>query len=320
MSIGMEDRVAIVTGAGRGLGREHAVLLGRLGARVVVNDFGGAGDGSGGSVSVAQEVADEINSQGGSAVANSASVADFDAARGLVQQAIDTFGSLDVVVNNAGILRDRMLVNMTESDWDAVMAVHLKGHFAVMQAAFEYWRGAAKDGAPRRASVINTSSVSGFAANVGQANYAAAKAGIAAMSLVAAQEGARYGIRVNAIAPVARTRMTMASPGTEGMSEVDNDGGFDALDPGNVSPLVAYLASENCPVTGGVFHTAGNQVGLFHGWQLGGLLESEGRWRVEDLAEQVPSLLEGREFASLVMDMPTFNKVLAPLGSGSHIG
>ena len=210
----LENRVAIVTGAGRGIGREHALLLAKEGASVVVNDLGGANDGSGADVGPAQEVANEIVSAGGNAVANTDNIATWDGAKNLVGRAISEFGGLDIVVNNAGILRDGFIASMDESQWDSVIAVHLKGHFSVLRHAAGYWKEQSKAGKPVNAAVINTASASGtFMANAGQANYGAAKAGIAAITEVAALELERYGVRVNAIAPVARTRLTLATPG-----------------------------------------------------------------------------------------------------------
>ena len=289
----LTGRVAVVTGAGRGLGREHALLLAREGARVVVNDLGGGSDGSGSDHGPAADVVAEIQAAGGHAVANTDDVADWHGAERLVGAAVDAFGGLDILVNNAGILRDRMLVNMTEEEWDSVMTVHLKGHFLPLRWAATYWRGQAKAGLRVAASVINTSSGSGLLSNPGQANYGAAKSGIATLTLIAAKELGRYGVRVNAIVPVARTRMTLATPGFDDHADPRGDG-FDAFAPANVSPLVAYLATERCTVTGGVFHVAGNQVGLFQGWQLSSVLQAQGRWTVAELEERMPSLTGGR--------------------------
>src|SRR5258708_21770828 len=209
----LDGRGAIVTGAGRGIGREHALLFAELGAKVVVNDLGGAMDGTGDDRSPAEQVVDEINALGGGAVANADNVADWEGGRRLIQSALDAFGDLHVLVNNAGILRDRVLVNMTEDEWDAVIHVHLKGHFVPTRHAAAHWREQTKAGAEVKASVINTSSTSGLLGNPGQSNYGAAKAGIAAFSTIAADELVRYGVRVNAIAPAARTRMTEQTPG-----------------------------------------------------------------------------------------------------------
>src|SRR3712207_5318749 len=230
----LDGKVAIVTGAGRGIGREHAIALADAGAKIVVNDLGGSSAGEGQDAAPAQQVADEIKSRGGEATANFDNVADFQGAENMVKQAVGDFGRLDILVNNAGIIRDRMLVNMSEDEWDAVIAVHLKGHFAPTRHAAAYWRERAKAGEDVRARVINTSSPSGVFGNVGQSNYGAAKAAIAVFTVIVAQELERYGVTVNCIAPNARTRMTesaFALP-PEGESE------FDPLDPANNTPIV----------------------------------------------------------------------------------
>src|SRR5436305_10018826 len=232
----LKGRVAIVTGAGSGLGREHALLLAGCGASVVVNDIGTSRDGVGNDPGPAQQVVDEIVAAGGTAVANTDDVTSWDSARRLVETAVETFGDLDVLVNNAGILRDRVLVNLTEDDWDSVLGVHLKGHAATMRWAAAHWRARAKAGQQVRASIISTTSGAGLLNNPGQANYSSAKAGIVALTLVAAKELARYGVRANAIAPLARTRMTAGSPGLDDMFRAPDDG-FDAWHPSNVSPL-----------------------------------------------------------------------------------
>jgi NAD(P)-dependent dehydrogenase (short-subunit alcohol dehydrogenase family) len=280
----LEGRIMIITGAGRGLGREHALLCAAEGAKVVVNDLGSSLDGSGRDVMPAQQVADEIKAGGGEAVANTDDVSDWEGARRLVDQAIATFGDLHVLVNNAGILRDRMLVNMTEQEWDDVVKVHLKGHFCPTRWAAAHWRERAKAGDHVNAAIVNTSSGSGLHGNAGQANYAAAKAGIAAMSVVAARELGRYGVRVNAIAPLARTRLmaTVAGMG-ERIEQPDEVGEFDAWGPGNVSPLVAYLATADCPFTGQVFGAYGGKVGLYEGWTVTKRAEKDQRWEIGEL-------------------------------------
>jgi len=267
-------KVAIVTGAGRGIGRAHALALAEAGANVVVNDLGGSLAGEGADLSPAEHVVAEIRAAGGEAVADGENVADFEAARRLVEHAIATFGTLDIVVNNAGILRDRMLVNMSEDEWDAVIAVHLKGHFAVTHHAAAYWRGRAKAGEQLRARVINTSSPSGVFGNVGQTNYGAAKAGIAAFTVIAAQELGRYGITVNCLAPNARTRMTEETFELGGRPE-----GFDPLDPANNSPVVVALCSDDAQdITGQVFHVWGGAVNALRGWTAGELFHSDEGW------------------------------------------
>ena len=288
-----EGRVAIVTGAGRGLGREHALELARQGAKVVVNDLGAAADGVGASADPANEVVALIREMGGEAVPNGDDVADFEGARRMVQQAIDTFGGLDILVNNAGFLRDRMLVNTAEDEWDAVIRVHLKGHFAPLRHASAYWRAEAKEGRTRPARVINTSSGAGLQGSVGQATYSAAKAGIAGLTLVAAHELARYGVTVNALAPAARTRMTetafaetMAAP----------ESGFDAMDPSNVSPVVAWLASEDsADVTGRVIEVEGGRICIEEGWRHGPTLDIGRRWESSEVGAAVRDLLAKAE-------------------------
>ncbi|MEU2657747.1 SDR family oxidoreductase [Streptomyces sp. NPDC007325] len=264
-------RVVVVTGAGRGLGRAHALAFAAEGARVVVNDLGVGLDGSGGGAGPtgpAQDVVDEITAAGGRAVAHGGDIATPEGARSLVAAAVDTFGGLDTLVNNAGFLRDRMLVNLGEDDWDAVMRVHLKGHFLPLRHAAEYWRAEAKAGRSRRARVINTSSGAGLLGSVGQGNYAAAKAGIVGLTLVAAAEMGRYGVQANAIAPAARTRMTESAFGDT--MAAPEGGGFDAMAPENVSPLVVWLGSDASEgVTGRVFETEGGRITVMEGWRPG---------------------------------------------------
>src|SRR5207302_6350688 len=234
----LEGRICAITGAGRGIGREHALLFASEGAKIVVNDLGGAIDGSGDDRTPAQQVVDEIKAMGGEAVANADNVADWEGGQRLVNTAVETFGALHILVNNAGILRDRVIVNMTEEEWDAVIHVHLKGHFVPTRWSAAYWREQTKAGKTVKANVINTSSTSGLLGNPGQTNYGAAKAGIAAFSVIAAMELERYGVRVNAIAPAARTRMTEATPGLGDIVKAPEDAAkFDIWDPGNVSPM-----------------------------------------------------------------------------------
>ncbi len=288
----LEGRVAIITGAGRGIGREHALLFAKEGAKVVVNDRGGALDGSGDDRSPAQQVVDEIRSAGGEAVANTDDVADWEGGQRLVNMAVETFGDLHVLVNNAGILRDRVIVNMTEEEWDAVIHVHLKGHFVPTRWAAAYWREQSKAGKEVRAAIINTSSTSGLLGNPGQANYGAAKAGIGAMTIIEAQELGRYGVRANAIAPAARTRMTEATPGLSDVVQPPAEpGAFDVWDPANISPLVAYLATESCPASGKVFFIQGGKVQLFQPWTLTTAIERNERWTVAELADEMKALV-----------------------------
>jgi NAD(P)-dependent dehydrogenase (short-subunit alcohol dehydrogenase family) len=260
-----EGRVAIVTGAGRGIGREHALSLARHGAKVVVNDLGGGVDGTGGDVSPAQQVVEEIVAAGGEAVANGDSVSDWQGAERLVKTAVDTFGDLHAVVNNAGILRDRMLANMTEEEWDAVINVHLKGTFAPAHFAAAYWRDQSKAGQPVDGRIVNTTSVSGIYGNPGQTNYGAAKAGIAAFTVIAALEMARYGVTVNAVAPVALTRMT---EGLGPAPETDED--RESRSPRWIAPIVTWLVSEeSAGVSGRVFEASGTMLAIAEGWSRG---------------------------------------------------
>lgn len=285
----LDGRVAIVTGAGRGIGREHALLFAREGAGVVVNDLGGANDGSGSDVGPAQQVVDEIIAAGGKAVANTDNVATWDGAEALVAQSISEFGRLDVLVNNAGILRDAFIAGITESQWDAVIAVHLKGHAATLHHAAAYWKAQSKAGVAIDAAVINTASASGtFMPNAGQGNYGAAKAGIAALTLVAADELERYGVRVNAIAPIARTRLTLATPGMSALFAAEiPEGEFDPFDPSNISPLVAYLASTDCKLTGKVFAVQGGGISELAGWHDVKTIETDGPWTVSEIADKL---------------------------------
>jgi NAD(P)-dependent dehydrogenase (short-subunit alcohol dehydrogenase family) len=279
----LTGKVAIVTGAGRGIGRAHALALAEAGAKVVVNDLGAALSGEGHDATPAQQVVAEIERQGGEAVGNGENVADFAGAERMIQQAIDEFGRLDILVNNAGILRDRMLVNMTEDEWDAVITVHLKGHFAPTRHAAAHWRERAKAGEDVRGRVINTSSPSGVFGNVGQANYGAAKAGIAGFTLIVAQELLRYGVTVNCLAPNARTRMTEDVFDMGGPSE-----GFDPLDPSNMSPLVVALSADEAQnITGQVFHVWGGAINALQGWSAGELFAAGERWDADALLAEL---------------------------------
>jgi NAD(P)-dependent dehydrogenase (short-subunit alcohol dehydrogenase family) len=279
----LDGRVAIITGAGRGLGREHALLFASEGAKVVVNDLGGDMHGEGGDPSSAMQTVKDIEAMGGEAVVNGDNVADWDGAQRMVQQAIDAFGDLHVLVNNAGILRDRVIINMTEAEWDAVIAVHLKGHFCPTRHAASYWREQTKAGKEVRASIVHTSSTSGLFANPGQANYGAAKTGIATLSQICAKELSRYGVRSNAIAPAARTRLTEATPGLSDVVKAPDEG-FDVWDPANVSPFVAYLATPGCPFTGETFLVQGGKVQRVQSWSPAEAIEKDDRWTVEELA------------------------------------
>ncbi len=286
----LDGRVAVITGAGRGIGREHALLFAREGAAVVVNDLGGSNAGEGADAGPAQQVVEEIRAAGGKAVANTDNVAQWDGAKNLVDQAISEFGTLDVVINNAGILRDGFIAGLEESQWDAVIAVHLKGHFNVLRHAAAYWKDQSKAGKQPNAAVVNTASASGVTLpNAGQANYGAAKAGIAALTLVAAEELERYGVRVIAIAPMARTRLTLATPGMGAIFAAEvGEGEFDAFSPANISPLVAYLATDKCPVTGKVFAVQGGAISELGGWHDVKTIETDGPWLIDDIAARLP--------------------------------
>ncbi len=276
----LEGRIAIVTGAGRGIGRAHALELARQGAKIVVNDFGVSNNGEK-TDSPAHDVVAEIEAIGGEAVVNGADVADFADAEAMVRQAIDTFGGLDILVNNAGFVRDRMLVNATEEEWDAVIRVHLKGHFAPLRHAAAYWRAESKEGRQRAARVINTTSGAGLQGSIGQITYSTAKAGIAGMTLVAAAELGRVGVTVNAIAPVAKTRMT--------------EGAFDTSEmalPEDNSPIVAWLASEAAGhVTGRVFESDGGKLTLEEAWNHGASRDKGSRWEATELGDVVDALI-----------------------------
>ncbi len=292
----LDGRVAIITGAGRGIGREHALLMASEGAKIVVNDLGGAADGTGSDQTPAEEVVSEIEAMGGEAIANGANVTDWEGVQAMINQAVEAFGDLHILVNNAGILRDRVVVNMTEPEWDAVMEVHTKGHFVPTRWAAAYWREQSKAGNDAPRSIINTAS-GAMLGNLGQFNYSGAKAAIAAMTLVAAGELGRYNVKVNCLAPIARTRLTLQTPGLEDVVKAPDDPSeFDKWDPANISPLVAYLSTADCPFTGGVFHVGGNEVGLYGGWSLadGDIIATDGRWTVADLQAKAGGLLEGR--------------------------
>jgi len=278
-----QDRVAIITGAGRGLGRAHALELARQGAKIVVNDLGGSPSGVGADKTPAEEVVQEIISLGGEAIVNTDDVSDWEGAERLINQALNAFGRLDILINNAGILRDRMLVSMTPEDWDAVIRVHLRGTFAASHFAANHWRQRFKEEGPVQGRLINTTSASGIYGNVGQTNYGAAKAGIAAFTVIASMELARYGVTVNAVAPAALTRLT------EGLMPAQAT--ID-LRPEHVSPLVVWLASpEAQEITGRVFDVGGGKVAVAEGWHLGPAKFKKGLWTVEEMRTLVPELV-----------------------------
>jgi NAD(P)-dependent dehydrogenase (short-subunit alcohol dehydrogenase family) len=297
----LAGKVAIVTGAGRGIGRAHALALAEAGASVIVNDLGAALSGEGHDDTPAQQVVGEIEAAGGRAAANAENVADFGGAERMVKQAIDDFGRLDILVNNAGILRDRMIVNMTESEWDDVIAVHLKGHFAPTRHAAAYWRERSKAGDEVKGRVVNTSSPSGVFGNIGQANYGAAKAGIAGFTLIVAQELQRYGVTVNCLAPNARTRMTEETFDVGGAPTE----GFDPLDPSNMSPLVVALCADEAQnITGQVFHVWGAAINALHGWSAGELLASDDKWSADALlGELLDRFPDGAAPAGMIAGM-----------------
>jgi NAD(P)-dependent dehydrogenase (short-subunit alcohol dehydrogenase family) len=315
----LKDRVAIITGAGRGIGREHAILFAAEGAKVVVNDLGGSRDGSGADTTPAQEVVEQIRVAGGEAIANYDDVSSWEGAQRLVEQAVGTFGDLHVLVNNAGILRDRMLTNMAEEEWDAVMRVHLKGHFAATHFAAAYWRDQSKAGVTTPRSIINTSSTSGLFGQVGQTNYGAAKSGIASFSIIANAELRRYGVRVNAVAPAAATRLTAglavdsgAAAGGAGVGNEQRE--WSAGDPANIAPFVAYLATQDCPIHGRVFFVFGGDVQLFQPWSIVDSIKKDGKWTVEELAK------EAAKFQDFTFDYghPMASRVLPELWTSSR--
>ena len=296
--IRFDNRVAIITGAGGGLGRTYALDLAKRGAQVVVNDLGVSNHGEGSGRGPAQAVVKEIETLGGEALANTESVSDFSAAARMVEEAIDHFGRLDVVVNNAGFLRDRMFVSTSEEEWDAVIDVHLKGHFCVSKHACEYWRAQSKSGEAVDARIINTSSGAGLQGSVGQATYSAAKAGIAALTLVQSAELGRYGVTSNAIAPAARTRMTEAIFSDMKKPE---DGIFDENDPANVSPLVVWLGSPlSREVTGRVFEVKGGLSGVSDGWRDGPTFDRGAKWAPDEI---------GAKISELIAEVPASQKV-----------
>jgi len=281
----LEGRVAIVTGAGRGLGREHARYLASKGARVVVNDLGVANDGTGGDRSPADDVVAEIRDTGGTAMSNFDDVSSWDGSKAMITAAIEAYGDLDVLVNNAGILRDSTIVRMTEDDFDEVVRVHLKGHFAPTKWAAVHWREQHKAGIVKARNLVHTSSTSGIYSNPGQANYGPAKSGIVTFSQIAAKELTRYGVVSNCVVPGARTRLTLASPGLPEIMQPPSDG-FDQWDPANTSPLVAYLCGATCPFNGETFYVQGGTVRRLQSWTLvGDSIEHPVRWQLDQLEE-----------------------------------
>ena len=284
-----DGRVVIITGAGRGLGREHALAFAAEGAKVVVNDVGASLQGDGNDMSPAQEVVDLIRANGGEAITNGDDIADWDGAGRLVQSAIDTFGGLDTVVTNAGIVRDRMFVNMSVDEWDAVIRVHLRGTFCPVKHAVDYWRAESKAGRPREGRVVTTTSGAGLHGSIAQTNYSAAKAGIATFTINIAAELGRIGVNANSIAPSARSRMTEEAF-AEMMAKPDT--GFDAMDPANISPLVVWLGSGDCNVSGRIFECAGGLISLADGWQIGAEFDKGAKWDPAEIGSVVDDLVK----------------------------
>jgi NAD(P)-dependent dehydrogenase (short-subunit alcohol dehydrogenase family) len=285
---GLAGRVAIVTGGGRGLGRSYALALAEHGARVIVNDLGTDRDGTGTTTDAADAVVSEIVAAGGEAVADHCDISTWDGGSALIDHAVDHFGDLHILINNAGILRDRRLVNMTEEDWDLVVTTHLKGHFVPTRFAARYWRDRYVAGDHTVRSLIHTSSTSGLMANPGQANYGAAKSGIATFSQICAKELEEYGVRTNCVVPAARTRLTEAAPGiSEMVRPPAESAAFDVWHPDNVAPLVTYLSSTLCAFNGATFYIQGGKVSFMKGWQMGSGLEQDERWTVEELSSRL---------------------------------
>jgi len=291
----LDGKVALVTGSGRGIGRGEALLLAKEGAKVVINDLGGRWDGTGSHQGPADDVVKEIKDAGGEAVANYGSVTDFNDAKAMVKQAIDKFGDLNILVNNAGILKDRMSFNMTEDEFDIVVAVHLKGTFNLTRHVAEYWRTQSKEGKKVYGRIINTTSDSGLTGNPGQGNYGAAKAGIASFTIITSKELKRYGVTVNAVCPAARTRMTIEGTKFGGaMADAKiKEGQFDPMDPENIAPVVAYLASDAAKrITGEIIHVMGANINRMIPWKSGKGISKKERWTPEELVENMPAIFK----------------------------
>jgi len=309
----LENRVAIVTGAGRGVGRSHALALAAEGASVLVNDFGGEQDGEGGDARPADEVVAEIKALGGKAAPNYGDVSSWQDTKDMVDAAVAAFGDLHVIVNNAGIMRDHSIIETSEKDWDMVMDIHVKGHMGLIKWAMTYWDAKFKRGEDPKGSIINTSSIGGVG-GLGNANYSTAKEGITMLGLVAGIEGAKIGVRSNTVSPNARTRLTTPRRGAVPPTDPDV---FDFGNPDNISPMIVYLAQENCPVNGGVFHVAGNQIGIFKSWSPE-TIEGKGRWTPAMIEEAMPKLTGGNsQMPSVVLNLERYvaliNKAKAAL-------
>ena len=288
----LDGRVAVITGAAGGLGREYAALFAAEGARLVLNDIGAARDGSGNDPSIVQSLVDDIAGSGANAVGNAEDISTMDGARRVLEQALDTYGEVHALVNSGGMLRDRMFVNMDEDEWDAIIRGHLRAHFCPTRVLAGHWRDRSKANATVRASIVNTTSNAGLFAQPGQSNYAAAKAGIAGLTITLAEELSRYAIRVNAISPAARTRMTTEVPGMADMvAPPASPDEFDVYHPGNVAPVVAWLSTEHCPMTGGVLYAQGGEVRVLEGWHYAKTLDKGSRWTVEELDAQLTQVV-----------------------------
>ena len=288
----LDGRVVIITGAAGGLGREYAHLFAREGARLVLNDLGTKRDGSGSDPSIVADLVDEIAATGADVVGNAEDVSTMGGAGAVLQQALDAYGVAHALVNSGGMLRDRMFVNMSSEEWDATVRGHLRAHFCPTRTLAGYWRERSKAGDPVRASIVNTTSNAGLFAQPGQSNYAAAKAGIAGLTITLAVELARYGVRVNAISPAARTRMTTEVPGMADMvAAPETPEAFDVYHPGNVAPVVAWLSTEGCPVTGRVFYAQGGEVRILEGWHYTATLDKGRRWTVAELDSELGKAL-----------------------------
>lgn len=284
----LEGRVTVITGAAGGLGREYAHLFATEGARLVLNDIGAKRDGSGSDPTMVQTLVEELAAGGADAVGNAEDISTMAGAARVLQQALDTYGEVHALVNSGGMLRDRMFVNMDVDEWDAVIRGHLRAHFCPLRSLAGYWRERSKAGDPLKASVVNTTSNAGLFSQPGQSNYATAKAGIAGLTITLADELRRYGVRVNAISPAARTRMTTQVPGmAEMVAAPASDEEFDVFHPGNVAPVVAWLSTADCPVTGAVLYAQGGELRILKGWHATKTLDKGRRWSVEELAEEL---------------------------------